>query len=83
MDLHPGEQVVFEGHPSWRGVLSFYVKGLGIALAPAPSQGASSPSKARGAVLYGDACSSCHGEHLEGVKGRGPALRGVGGPRRS
>jgi uncharacterized membrane protein YdbT with pleckstrin-like domain len=33
MDLHPGEQIVFEGHPSWRGVLSFYVKGLGIALA--------------------------------------------------
>jgi uncharacterized membrane protein YdbT with pleckstrin-like domain len=33
MDLHPGEQIVFEGHPSWRGVLSFYAKGLGIALA--------------------------------------------------
>jgi uncharacterized membrane protein YdbT with pleckstrin-like domain len=32
MDLHPGEEIVFEGHPSWRGVLSFYVKGLGIAL---------------------------------------------------
>lgn len=28
MDLHPGEQIVFEGHPSWRGVLSFYVKGI-------------------------------------------------------
>jgi uncharacterized membrane protein YdbT with pleckstrin-like domain len=33
MDLHPGEEIVFEGHPSWRGVLSFYIKGLGIALA--------------------------------------------------
>ena len=32
MDLHPGEQIVFEGHPSWRGVLSFYLKGLLIAL---------------------------------------------------
>jgi uncharacterized membrane protein YdbT with pleckstrin-like domain len=32
MDLHPGEEIVFEGHPSWRGVLSFYMKGLGIAL---------------------------------------------------
>jgi uncharacterized membrane protein YdbT with pleckstrin-like domain len=32
MDLHPGEEIVFEGHPSWRGVLSFYVKGLGIAV---------------------------------------------------
>ena len=25
MDLHPGEVVVFEGHPSWRAVLSFYI----------------------------------------------------------
>jgi uncharacterized membrane protein YdbT with pleckstrin-like domain len=32
MDLHPGEEIVFEGHPSWRGVLSFYAKGAGIAL---------------------------------------------------
>jgi uncharacterized membrane protein YdbT with pleckstrin-like domain len=32
MDLHPGEEIVFEGHPSWRGVLSFYVKSLGIAV---------------------------------------------------
>jgi uncharacterized membrane protein YdbT with pleckstrin-like domain len=32
MDLHPGEEIVFEGHPSWRGVLSFYLKGLGIAV---------------------------------------------------
>jgi uncharacterized membrane protein YdbT with pleckstrin-like domain len=28
MDLHAGESVVFEGHPSWRGVLSFYVKNI-------------------------------------------------------
>ncbi|MBJ7354060.1 MAG: PH domain-containing protein [Thermoleophilaceae bacterium] len=28
MDLHPGESIVFEGHPSWRGVLSFYVKNI-------------------------------------------------------
>jgi uncharacterized membrane protein YdbT with pleckstrin-like domain len=28
MDLHPGEEIVFEGHPSWRGVLSFYVYGV-------------------------------------------------------
>jgi uncharacterized membrane protein YdbT with pleckstrin-like domain len=25
MELHPGEEVVFEGHPSWRALLSFYV----------------------------------------------------------
>ena len=28
MDLHTGEQVVFEGHPSWRGLLSFYLGGV-------------------------------------------------------
>jgi uncharacterized membrane protein YdbT with pleckstrin-like domain len=28
MDLHPGEQLVFEGHPSWRSVLRFYVIGV-------------------------------------------------------
>ena len=28
MELHPGEQVVFEGHPSWRGLLSFYLGGV-------------------------------------------------------
>lgn len=33
MDLHPGEEVSFEGHPSWRALLSFYIYGLlGIAV---------------------------------------------------
>jgi uncharacterized membrane protein YdbT with pleckstrin-like domain len=32
MDLHPGEEIVFDGHPSWRGVLSFYLKGLAVAI---------------------------------------------------
>jgi uncharacterized membrane protein YdbT with pleckstrin-like domain len=26
--LAPGEQVMFQGHPSWRAILSFYIKGL-------------------------------------------------------
>jgi uncharacterized membrane protein YdbT with pleckstrin-like domain len=30
VDLHPGEQMVFEGHPSWRAVLTFYVGGIAI-----------------------------------------------------
>ena len=30
--LAPGEQVMFEGHPSWRAILSFYVKGLFVVL---------------------------------------------------
>ena len=33
MDLHPGEQTVFEGHPSWRALLRFYALGVGGAVA--------------------------------------------------
>ena len=33
MDLHQGEQVVFEGHPSWRALLSFYIGGIAGAAA--------------------------------------------------
>ncbi|HVE67460.1 MAG TPA: PH domain-containing protein [Solirubrobacteraceae bacterium] len=28
MDLRTGERVIFQGHPSWRSVLGFYVTGL-------------------------------------------------------
>jgi uncharacterized membrane protein YdbT with pleckstrin-like domain len=28
MDLHPGEQVVFQGRPIWRSILSFYITGF-------------------------------------------------------
>ena len=33
MDLHPGESVVFEGHPSWRALLAFYIGGVAAAVA--------------------------------------------------
>ena len=32
LELHQGEHVIFDGHPSWRGTLSFYVRGVGLAL---------------------------------------------------
>jgi uncharacterized membrane protein YdbT with pleckstrin-like domain len=32
VNLSPGEQVIFEGHPSWRGIMAFYLKGLAIAI---------------------------------------------------
>jgi len=28
MDLHPGEEIVFEGRPVWRSIVSFYLTGL-------------------------------------------------------
>jgi uncharacterized membrane protein YdbT with pleckstrin-like domain len=30
-NLQPGEQVIFQGHPSWRAILGFYLKGVVIA----------------------------------------------------
>jgi uncharacterized membrane protein YdbT with pleckstrin-like domain len=33
--LNPGEQVIFEGHPSWRSILGFYVKGILVTAAVA------------------------------------------------
>jgi uncharacterized membrane protein YdbT with pleckstrin-like domain len=43
MDLEPGEHLIFEGHPSWRSILGFYLKGLlvvaiGGAIAAAATQ---------------------------------------------
>jgi uncharacterized membrane protein YdbT with pleckstrin-like domain len=32
VELHPGEVIVFEGHPSWRAVLSFYIGGFAGAI---------------------------------------------------
>lgn len=31
LTLSPGEQVIFQGHPSWRALLGFYLKGILIA----------------------------------------------------
>jgi uncharacterized membrane protein YdbT with pleckstrin-like domain len=31
MDLESGEHLIFEGHPSWRSILGFYLKGLVVA----------------------------------------------------
>jgi uncharacterized membrane protein YdbT with pleckstrin-like domain len=32
MDLEPAESVIFEGHPSWRSTLGFYIKGVVLVL---------------------------------------------------
>jgi uncharacterized membrane protein YdbT with pleckstrin-like domain len=31
LNLSPGERVIFQGHPSWRAILGFYLKGVLIA----------------------------------------------------
>ncbi len=32
LNLSHGEQVIFEGHPSWRAILGFYLKGVLVAI---------------------------------------------------
>jgi membrane protein YdbS with pleckstrin-like domain len=32
VNLADGEQIIFEGHPSWRAILGFYLKGVAIAI---------------------------------------------------
>jgi uncharacterized membrane protein YdbT with pleckstrin-like domain len=32
VDLHPGEEVVYEGHPTWRALLTYYVSAVGGAV---------------------------------------------------
>ena len=39
MDLHAGEHVIYEGRPSWRSILGFYIVGV-IAIAVAAAIGA-------------------------------------------
>jgi uncharacterized membrane protein YdbT with pleckstrin-like domain len=33
MELHPGENVIYEGHPSWRSIVSFYLVGVLLVVA--------------------------------------------------
>lgn len=28
MDLHAGETIIYEGHPSWRSILAYYIQGF-------------------------------------------------------
>ena len=30
MRVDPGESIIYQGHPSWRGILSFYLKGVPV-----------------------------------------------------
>jgi membrane protein YdbS with pleckstrin-like domain len=32
LNLTDGEQIIFQGHPSWRAILGFYLKGVAIAI---------------------------------------------------
>jgi uncharacterized membrane protein YdbT with pleckstrin-like domain len=54
MDLHAGETVIYEGHPSWRSTFGFYILGvLGVAavVAIAAVAGQAGIGAAAGAVI--------------------------------
>ena len=33
MELQPGERVIYQGHPSWRAIIGFYLKGALVGVA--------------------------------------------------
>ncbi|MEA2411357.1 MAG: hypothetical protein QOC77_1918 [Thermoleophilaceae bacterium] len=35
MELHPGENIIYEGHPSWRSIVGFYLVGVLLVAAAA------------------------------------------------
>ena len=37
MDLQSGERVIYQGHPSWRAILGFYLKGILVGAAAVSS----------------------------------------------
>jgi uncharacterized membrane protein YdbT with pleckstrin-like domain len=51
MDLHAGEEIVFEGHPSWRAMLLFYAAGFLAAVAAGVVVGIAAGSGAGVAVV--------------------------------
>jgi uncharacterized membrane protein YdbT with pleckstrin-like domain len=52
VDLETGEHIIFQGHPSWRSILAFYIKGvLIIAVAAVIAQLASGTGAAVGSGL--------------------------------
>jgi uncharacterized membrane protein YdbT with pleckstrin-like domain len=54
VDLHEGEEIVFDGHPSWRSVLQFYIVGVilvGVAAAIGALAGGTGISIIAGVVV--------------------------------
>jgi uncharacterized membrane protein YdbT with pleckstrin-like domain len=52
VDLQPGERVIYQGHPSWRAILGFYIKGLLVAAAAAVLAGLINEGVGLGVVTF-------------------------------
>jgi uncharacterized membrane protein YdbT with pleckstrin-like domain len=52
VDLQSGERVIYQGHPSWRAIVGFYLKGLLIAAAAAVLAGLINEGAGLGIVTF-------------------------------
>jgi uncharacterized membrane protein YdbT with pleckstrin-like domain len=52
VDLQSGERVIYQGHPSWRAILGFYLKGLLVALGAAVLAGLIKDSTSLGVLTF-------------------------------
>jgi uncharacterized membrane protein YdbT with pleckstrin-like domain len=52
VDLQPGERVIYQGHPSWRAILGFYIKGLLVAAGTAVLAGLINEGAGLGVVTF-------------------------------
>jgi uncharacterized membrane protein YdbT with pleckstrin-like domain len=52
VDLQSGERVIYQGHPSWRAILGFYIKGLLVAAAAAVLAGLINEGAGLGVVTF-------------------------------
>jgi len=52
VDLHPGEKVIYQGHPSWRAIIGFYIKGTLVAAAAGVLAGLIAGSAGLGIITF-------------------------------
>ena len=52
MDLQSGERVIYQGHPSWRAILGFYLKGILVGAAAAVLAGLINDGVGLGIVTF-------------------------------
>ncbi len=50
--MQPGEKVIYQGHPSWRAIIGFYLKGTLVAAGPAVLAGLIDSSTGLGLVTF-------------------------------
>ena len=52
MDLQSGEKVIYQGHPSWRAILGFYIKGALVGAAAGVLAGLIDSSTSLGILVF-------------------------------